>query len=166
MSPNFFWGPPGLRKWHFLKKPHVFDFMTHIPWTTDMSWVEKYWSHPLTNLLNIILVRRTCAGPRWGLTGRNRGLGKHSLIFSFFNVNLKILNSCEIEVTTISSSFRSGQARPIQQCLHSKSNQSNLKWQEGVHPGAGSHPKKWRNGSTVPAVWLGDHWSDVWVCPG
>ena len=62
MSPNFFWGPPGLRKWHFLQKPDVFDLMTHIPWTTDMSWVEKYWSHPLTNLLNIILVRRTCGG--------------------------------------------------------------------------------------------------------
>ena len=60
MSPNFFSGPPGLRKWHFLKKPDVFDLMTHIPWTTDMSWVEKYWSHPLTNSLNIILVRRTC----------------------------------------------------------------------------------------------------------
>ena len=60
MYPNFFWGPPWLRKWHFLKKPDVFDLMTHIPWTTDMSWVEKYWSHPLTNSLNIILVRRTC----------------------------------------------------------------------------------------------------------
>ena len=61
MSPNFFWGPPGLRKWHFLKKTDVFDLMTHIPWTTDMSWVEKYWSRFWANSLDLKTLLTICA---------------------------------------------------------------------------------------------------------
>ena len=37
-----------------------FDLRTHIPWTNWLSWVEKYWSHPLANSKNIILVQQTC----------------------------------------------------------------------------------------------------------
>ena len=42
------------------QKVNGFDLRTHIPWTNEVSWVEKYWSHPLANSKNIISVRRTC----------------------------------------------------------------------------------------------------------
>ena len=38
-----------------------FDLRTHNRWTNWLSWVEKYWSHPLANSKNIIFVRQTCA---------------------------------------------------------------------------------------------------------
>ena len=42
------------------QKVNGFDLRTHIPWTNWLSWVEKYWSHPLGNSKNIILVQQTC----------------------------------------------------------------------------------------------------------
>ena len=37
--------------------------MTHIPWTTDMSWVEKYWSRFWANSLDLKTLLTTCASP-------------------------------------------------------------------------------------------------------
>ena len=42
------------------QKVNGFDLGTHIPWTNEVSWVEKYWSHPLVNSKNIISVQQTC----------------------------------------------------------------------------------------------------------
>ena len=42
------------------QKVNGFDLKTHIPFTNRLSWVEKYWSHPLGNSKNIILVQQTC----------------------------------------------------------------------------------------------------------
>ena len=50
MSPNFFWGPPGLRKWHFLKKPDLFDLAETSPWLRDDHWAWGHVSHPWANL--------------------------------------------------------------------------------------------------------------------
>ena len=41
------------------QKVNGFDLRTHIPWADEVSWVEKYWSHPVANSKNIISVRRT-----------------------------------------------------------------------------------------------------------
>ena len=43
------------------QKVNGFDLGTHIPWTNEVSWVEKCWSHSLAFSKNIILVQRTCA---------------------------------------------------------------------------------------------------------
>ena len=45
MSPNFFWGPPGQRKWHFLKKPDLSDFADTSPWLRDGHWPLGNVSH-------------------------------------------------------------------------------------------------------------------------
>ena len=45
------------------QKVKGFDLGTHIPWTNEVSWVEKYWPHALANSKNIISVQRTCASP-------------------------------------------------------------------------------------------------------
>ena len=48
---------------HFLgqkyQKVAGFDLRTHIPWTNQLSWVEKCWSHSLGKSKNIILVQQT-----------------------------------------------------------------------------------------------------------
>ena len=46
------------------QKVNGFDLRTHIPWTNWLSWIEKYWSHLLTNSKNIISVQQTCAACR------------------------------------------------------------------------------------------------------
>ena len=35
-------------------KVNGFDLGTHIPLTNEVSWVEKYWSHPLANRLSCL----------------------------------------------------------------------------------------------------------------
>ena len=47
------------------QKVNGYDLNTHTPLTNRLSWAEKYWSHPLGNSKNIILVQKTCA---WYLT--------------------------------------------------------------------------------------------------
>ena len=42
------------------QKVNGFDLGTHIPLTNRLSQVEKFWSHPLGNLKNIILVQQAC----------------------------------------------------------------------------------------------------------
>ena len=66
------------------QKENGFDLGTHIQWTNEMSWVEKYWSHPLSNSKNIILVQRTCGKSSFSthIFGSDRSPRSHYLCLS------------------------------------------------------------------------------------
>ena len=42
ISPNFFWGPPGLRKWHYLEKFPTEKVVTHLK---KLLWVIQHFWH-------------------------------------------------------------------------------------------------------------------------